>query len=66
MSRPVTKDHSQGDFKATWYEHGPIGLSCRTGRHQGAAEVVLDIWTIFQLERRLECPCGKYARIESY
>ena len=66
VPRPVRKDHSKANYQATWYERDPVGLPCRIGLHQSAAEVVLDVWTVFHLDRRLECPCGKYARIESY
>ena len=66
VSRPVEKDHCEGNFRAIWYERSPAGVKCRLGLHQGIAEVVLDVWVVFNLSRRLECPCGKYARIEKY
>ena len=66
VGRSVRKDHHAGDYQAIWYERSPIGAKCRLGMHHGVAEVVLDVWKVFNLSRRLECPCGKYARIETY
>lgn len=67
VTRPVTKEVSfmDPDRTFTHYEKSTIGLSCRLGLHR-PLEVVIDYWIVFRLGRRLECPCGKAAKIEVY
>ena len=66
VSRPVKKQERDGLMEATWYERSPVGLACRSGFHVRGAEVILDVWETFVLNRRLECPCGKHAHREVY
>ena len=68
VSRPVAKQERDqaAHAEATWYTRSPIGLACRSGRHAAAAEVVLDVWVGLTLNRRSECPCGKYSLREIF